>query len=127
MRGKKARALRKKVYGEDYSPRERRYIVDSRGALRNTGRRKAYQANKRRLEKNRDKETTGNTCDTRSRRKGGIFMIPPYIYIWTAVRKLYASIVEKWSEYIGEKHRYCVKILKEGEEYESKDYHIQAE
>jgi hypothetical protein len=33
----------------------------------------------------------------------------------------------KWSASIGEKHKYCIKILKEGEEYESKDYHIQAE
>jgi hypothetical protein len=48
MRGKKAKALRKKVYGEDYSQRERQYIVDSKGSVRNTGRRKAYQEAKKR-------------------------------------------------------------------------------
>lgn len=51
MRGKVAKRLRKAVYGEDFSPREREYawLRAKRGQhqLVNRGRRAAYQAMKK--------------------------------------------------------------------------------
>ncbi len=46
MRGTKAKALRRQVYGEEYSIWERRYMwID--GSIRNTGRRAVYQEMKK--------------------------------------------------------------------------------
>lgn len=42
MNSKKAKYLRNKIYG-DYSHRERKYVRDQNGTIRNTGRRAAYQ------------------------------------------------------------------------------------
>lgn len=44
MRGKKAKALRKQVYGSEFPIRERKYVKCSKtGAIRCTGRREQYQ------------------------------------------------------------------------------------
>ena len=42
MRGKKAKQIRQLIYGEDYSPRERRYGVTEGGSIRNLGNRRLY-------------------------------------------------------------------------------------
>lgn len=48
MRGKVAKRLRRAIYGEDFSPREREYVrVQGQGCFKNTGRRAAYQAMKK--------------------------------------------------------------------------------
>ena len=43
MSGRRARALRKKVYGVDFSPRERRYNVSHRGERLADSFRQRYQ------------------------------------------------------------------------------------
>ena len=44
MRGKKAKALRRKVYGTDFSPRVRRYIKNNKtGTVSCIERRQQYQ------------------------------------------------------------------------------------
>jgi hypothetical protein len=46
MNQKKAKALRKKVYGDEFSPRERKYKQVYPGKIVNTGLRAIYQAGK---------------------------------------------------------------------------------
>ena len=48
MRGKVAKRLRRAIYGENFSPRERQFVRgDGRNGIKNTGRRAAYQAMKK--------------------------------------------------------------------------------
>lgn len=47
MNGKKAKQLRKKVYGNDFSPKHREYKRLINGAIVNTGKRDEYQNLKR--------------------------------------------------------------------------------
>jgi len=50
MRGKKAKELRKEIYGTDFSPKERKYIRNSKtGVIRCIGRRQQYQQSKKRV------------------------------------------------------------------------------
>lgn len=52
MRGKKAKKLRKTVYGSDFSPRERRYVKEIKTkTIRNIGKRKQYQELKKESKK----------------------------------------------------------------------------
>jgi hypothetical protein len=48
MRGRKAKMIRRAVYG-DYSPRVRQYSTDRNGTLHADARRKTYQEMKRRV------------------------------------------------------------------------------
>lgn len=43
MRGKVAKRLRRAIYGENFSPRERQYANVDRRGVKNVGRRAAYQ------------------------------------------------------------------------------------
>lgn len=43
MNQRKVKSLRKKVYGKDFSQRERIYEVDEKGQVICTGRRRQYQ------------------------------------------------------------------------------------
>lgn len=47
MSGKKAKALRKIVYGNDFSFRTRNYKIGSNGASVSTGKRREYQSLKK--------------------------------------------------------------------------------
>jgi|GEM_PF-5168353 len=47
MSGRQAKRLRHKVYGEEFSPRARRYFVGSNGQLVADPKRRAYQKVKR--------------------------------------------------------------------------------
>lgn len=44
MNGKKAKKLRKRIYGNTFSHRERHYAVLTNGQVVDTGRRRVYQA-----------------------------------------------------------------------------------
>ena len=43
MRGKKAKALRQKIYGKSFSPLNRQYIQKENGSIKCTGLRNDYQ------------------------------------------------------------------------------------
>lgn len=47
MNGKVAKRMRRSVYGENFSPRERQYVRLKNGQIVNTGRRAAYQSLKK--------------------------------------------------------------------------------
>ena len=49
MNGKKAKALRRVIYGEEFSPRLREYERTPAGTIRNVGLRREYQRVKRAL------------------------------------------------------------------------------
>jgi hypothetical protein len=49
MRGTKAKAIRRKVYGEQSIKTKRRYSRDENGTITNTGLRRTYQLTKKAL------------------------------------------------------------------------------